>query len=537
MDKKKTVFQLDTPFSAIPWPAVETADQDTILELLCSLLEPLGQHRRRHLQPSKGKGAKKRKRNTPSANSSSDIQQVPATPEISKYVDVGLASISRGLEQLSSAAELHPPVPPEEQSRPTESDAVAYSVIFVARSGQSTAFHCHYPQMVAVASRSPSCSHPIRLVGFSAPCAERLCVALGVPRVSAIGLRDGAPNAGALLDYVREHVAPVSMSWISPDPSQALRYLGANIKAVETVKNDIPSQTPTHGFDANDVPQARVKQTTLDWLKGSSSDKEKKEELTSGKIPERNAGTRQNVEPQKITQEKVAAGKIQAAQTGASLQKPPPQQMEHQKMAHEKAIQLAQVGPKSLVPTNQPNPEAPATKESIQNDKLKDKVFVHQARRKIFFTTNAAKTANGVDTTVSSGTQFMAVANPGDATLEILTPLKIPVAKLEQCICENATTGTNSRGLSGSKWADPGYQHQGRFPRNTAILSHKPNCPIRAAWEKKHPLESGASPATYDGADGGTIEIRPKNSPEVPGFDRYGKDVAMRKWTSPEHLA
>jgi hypothetical protein len=97
---------------------------------------------------------------------------------------------------------------------------VPYSAIFVARSGQSTAFHCHFPQMVAVASKSPSCKQPVRLVGFSAPCADRLSAAVGIPRVSAIGLRDGAPHAKALLDYVQAHVAPISAPWLSPDPSQ-----------------------------------------------------------------------------------------------------------------------------------------------------------------------------------------------------------------------------------------------------------------------------------------------------------------------------
>ncbi|KAL2111416.1 hypothetical protein VUR80DRAFT_10139 [Thermomyces stellatus] len=236
MDRKKTVYQLDTPFSTTPWPKVETADQDTILELLISLLEPLGHHRRRHVQPSKGKGSKKRKR-TADASQSANNQQIPPRPEISEFIDVGLASISRRLEQLSSTAELGPVSTKEGQSAPGGNDALAYAVIFVARSGQPTAFHCHFPQMVAVASRSPSCHQPIRLVGFSAPCAERLGAALGIPRVSAVGLRDGSPNAKALVDYVRQHVAAIPLPWASLDLSRPPEYLGASIKAVETVKS------------------------------------------------------------------------------------------------------------------------------------------------------------------------------------------------------------------------------------------------------------------------------------------------------------
>lgn len=205
-------------------------------------MEPLGQHRRRHIQPSKGKGSKKRKRATDAAQPPND-QQAPPNPEISKFLDVGLASISRGLEQLSSTAELQFSATREGQSSPGDEDVSAYAVIFIARSGQPTAFHCHFPQMVAVASRSRSCEQPIRLVGFSAPCSERLGAALGIPRVSAIGLRAGSPNAKALVDYVQEHVAPNPLPWANPDSSQPPKYLGASIKAVETTMKSGPKQS------------------------------------------------------------------------------------------------------------------------------------------------------------------------------------------------------------------------------------------------------------------------------------------------------
>lgn len=162
--------------------------------------------------PSKGK-RKKQKQQQKVAKGA------PPAPELAAYVDVGLASISRGLEGMSS------------KDGPG-ADAEPYSVVFVARSGQSSAFHCHFPQMVAVASSPRSPLPAIRLVGFSKPCEDRLSAVLGIPRVSSIALREGAPQTKVLLDYVRGHVAPVDVAWIRE--AQSAEYRGTKIDAVPT---------------------------------------------------------------------------------------------------------------------------------------------------------------------------------------------------------------------------------------------------------------------------------------------------------------
>jgi len=162
--------------------------------------------------PSKGK----RKQQKQQQNAA---QGAPPAPELAAYVDVGLASISRGLEGMCS------------KDRPG-GDTEPYSVIFVARSGQSSAFHCHFPQMVAVASNFRSSRPAIRLVGFSKPCEGRLSAALGIPRVSSIALREGAPQTKALLDYVCGHVGPVDVAWIRE--AQSADYRGTKTDAVPT---------------------------------------------------------------------------------------------------------------------------------------------------------------------------------------------------------------------------------------------------------------------------------------------------------------
>jgi ribonuclease P/MRP protein subunit POP3 len=119
----------------------------------------------------------------------------------------------------------------EEESK--AADAKPYSVVFVARSGQSSAFHCHFPQMVALAAQSQPADRAVRLVGFSKACEDRLSAALGIPRASSIGLREDAPQAKGLVDFVREHVAPVEVAWLGKEAPSG-KFLETRIDAVPT---------------------------------------------------------------------------------------------------------------------------------------------------------------------------------------------------------------------------------------------------------------------------------------------------------------
>ncbi|KAI1854858.1 hypothetical protein JX265_002497 [Neoarthrinium moseri] len=225
MEKKRLTFQLDTPYSSVDWPQVTAEDQDTILELLCSLLSPIGRHRTQHKQPSRGKGDKKRKRRE--AEKPDAAPAPPPAPEISSYVDVGLSTITRNLQ--SSIAE-------GVDGAKTDADASKtslYSVIVVARSGQPNILHSHLPQIVAVASETHPSTEPIRLVGISKACQDRLCEALGIPRVSCVGLREGAPNSKALVDFARQRAPPIEVTWLKE--AQKAEFRETKIKTVETV--------------------------------------------------------------------------------------------------------------------------------------------------------------------------------------------------------------------------------------------------------------------------------------------------------------
>jgi ribonuclease P/MRP protein subunit POP3 len=192
----------------------------------------LGHYRKSFVSPSNGKRAKKRKRKHADADAAA--VDVPPPPELANYVDLGLSSISKSLEKMAAASARGAAAGSGSagSGKPTDTPTPEpYAVIFVARSGQPSAFHSHFPQMVAVASKSVSDRQPIRLIGFSAACEERLSSSLGIPRVSCIGLREGAPQMKGLVEYVREHVAPVDMAWFQE--TQSGRYLETKIDAIE----------------------------------------------------------------------------------------------------------------------------------------------------------------------------------------------------------------------------------------------------------------------------------------------------------------
>ncbi len=159
----------------------------------------------------------------------------PPVPELVSHVDVGLSQISRSLQVMSGKDKLGTLLggaPSKLGTADAGGDSRPYAVVFVARSGQSSAFHSHFPEIVALATRAQPCEKPIRLVGFSKACEDRLSAALGIPRVSSVALREDAPHAKGLVDFVREHVAPVEISWLRE--AQSGKFLETKIDGVPT---------------------------------------------------------------------------------------------------------------------------------------------------------------------------------------------------------------------------------------------------------------------------------------------------------------
>ncbi|KAG6052603.1 hypothetical protein E4U17_005629 [Claviceps sp. LM77 group G4] len=219
--RKRLVHHLDTPFSTVAWPEVSVDDQDTILELLCNLLSPIGQHRRTHLKASQGKREAKRKASAKLV--APEVGVTKPKPELVDYVDVGFNAITRGLESMSSGTQaIHA----------GQSSENSYKMIFVSRGTQSAAFNCHFPKLVGVASRMCASTEDIKLIGFSKSCSERLAENLGIARVSCLAIKKDAPGAQALWTFVSGHVASVDIAWL--DNTRSIQYKPTQIAAVET---------------------------------------------------------------------------------------------------------------------------------------------------------------------------------------------------------------------------------------------------------------------------------------------------------------
>ncbi|CEI68685.1 hypothetical protein FVEN_g7947 [Fusarium venenatum] len=220
--RKKVVHQLDTPFSTVSWPDISAEDQDTILELLCDLLSPIGQYRQTHIKRSKGKRAAQKEKGARKIGDGPEQPPAPPIPELEANIDVGFNSITRNLQSWSSKDTESTEDEPKRQ----------YSMVFVARGNQASTFNCHFPQMVGIASKQLPEDDKIRLVGFSKPCSERLSNCLGVPRVSSIAIFKDSPGVGGLQEFVMKAVAPVEASWLNA--SSSTQYVAPKINAIET---------------------------------------------------------------------------------------------------------------------------------------------------------------------------------------------------------------------------------------------------------------------------------------------------------------
>ncbi|KAJ4391897.1 RNase P and RNase MRP subunit [Gnomoniopsis smithogilvyi] len=200
MEKTKSVYQLDTPFSNV--------------ECEPSLLSPIGQHRKAYMKASKGKRSKRAaKRKRGQADEPPAEQPLPPPPAVAGSVHVGLSNITRNLQHCAA----NPIAAAEAEVNEDGGKTLPrpYSVIFVSRSGPPSVFFSHLPQMVAVASKSQQLAEPIRLVGFSKDSEERLSACMGIPRVTSVALdADDMAQLKAVVNFVRERVPAIEAPWL-----------------------------------------------------------------------------------------------------------------------------------------------------------------------------------------------------------------------------------------------------------------------------------------------------------------------------------
>ena len=144
-------------------------------------------------------------------------------------VDVGLSSITRTLQDMSQPSQATDPM---KTGDGVPDSQAPYTMVFVARGDQPSTFNCHFPKMIGAASASSPHNERIRLVGFSKPSSDRLSKCLHVARVSSVAVKQNAPGAGPLWDFVKDRVKPIDVSWL--EGKHDASYIPTKINSTET---------------------------------------------------------------------------------------------------------------------------------------------------------------------------------------------------------------------------------------------------------------------------------------------------------------
>ncbi|KAF7505206.1 hypothetical protein GJ744_001135 [Endocarpon pusillum] len=226
--RTKTIHSTDSPYPAPPWPVIASTDQQMMLELLCDLLAPLGEHRRNHIYRSQGKRSKRRRQGEEKYTVDKAVLSVPSMPpmpEVAQYITVGFNSTIRGLQDVAQpTSKPTPAVSQDGQLDHTKSMAV----VFVCTSTLPEMLTISIPTTVAAASARHSSRPPIRLVSLPKEAEKRLAEALFQPRVGLVGLRQDTAGGRALIEMTMNKISPVDIPWLRPDVR--VKYRPVSIK-------------------------------------------------------------------------------------------------------------------------------------------------------------------------------------------------------------------------------------------------------------------------------------------------------------------
>ncbi|KAF2652192.1 hypothetical protein K491DRAFT_636196 [Lophiostoma macrostomum CBS 122681] len=242
----KPIFKTSSPFTETKWPEIPPEHQEVILELLCNLLEPIGTHR----QNTHASVGKKRKRAS-TKHPDSTTEPSPPPPDISKHILVGLNSCTQHLSRLAADRAPANLAPQQSGAKSNAADVVPnaqtpLSILILPHPNPSSSLaHAHLPTLVYLSSLPSASSQPslppapatssphqpepqpTRLIPLRTTSESPLASALHIPRVSAIGILEGAPGADALVEYVRSNVGVVECKWVEES-------LAAEWKGVKT---------------------------------------------------------------------------------------------------------------------------------------------------------------------------------------------------------------------------------------------------------------------------------------------------------------
>jgi ribonuclease P/MRP protein subunit POP3 len=139
----------------------------------------------------------------------------PPTPGIGSHITIGLNTTSRHLEAF---------IKPDQDLTNT----APLAAVFLTQSPLALQY-THLPVLTALAASSHREISAPRLIPLDKSAEQRLSRALGIRRVSVIGVLQDAPGARPLIDYVREHVGAVEVPWVTETTEG--KFLGTKIEA------------------------------------------------------------------------------------------------------------------------------------------------------------------------------------------------------------------------------------------------------------------------------------------------------------------
>jgi ribonuclease P/MRP protein subunit POP3 len=204
----------------------------------------MGQRQAKKGPASKGKRSRKRKKHVLEDTSVGSTDALPPS-ELAPFVQIGLNSVLRTLESSTRTdkAGLANASPPDSESHhdgkpevkgqhACTEDEAHLAAVFVLSSSHPPVLHTRLPQLVGLASFARPDVPATRLVQMTKNADERICAALGMHRVSCLGILGGAPGSQVLLDLVRAEVPKVEIPWLGETGT----YLPVKVNAIETTQ-------------------------------------------------------------------------------------------------------------------------------------------------------------------------------------------------------------------------------------------------------------------------------------------------------------
>lgn len=173
------------------------------------------------------------------SNNSGQVRQLAEPdsehPIIQEYTTVGFNSTQKLLE--SQAKIVQPQGDGGDGKRQEASKERLHSVIAFC-GGRPGILFAHLPSSVRLASLP---AVPVKLIALPVDYEGDVASALGIRRVSMLGLLRGAPNAEKLFDVIDQDVENVSVPWL--DEALSATHKPVQIRAIETTVSQPPRET------------------------------------------------------------------------------------------------------------------------------------------------------------------------------------------------------------------------------------------------------------------------------------------------------